>query len=133
MSAIPGTQVDFEIEINALRERVAQLQTELDSRVAIEQAKGILMERFALTPDAAFELLRRAARNSRNALHTLAALVPAARTTPPEIIGLLTETERGRNRHTSHGGHERTPRPGEAATVTKHFDSRPSPTPIARR
>jgi AmiR/NasT family two-component response regulator len=99
VSAIPGTRVDHETEINELRERVAQLQTALDSRVAIEQAKGVLMERFSLTPDAAFELLRRAARSNRESLHTLAALVTVARTTPPEIVVLMTETERGRKAH----------------------------------
>lgn len=35
------------------------LQTALDSRAVIDQAKGILMERFKLTPDAAFQALTR--------------------------------------------------------------------------
>jgi len=72
-------------EIELLRERIAQLQTALDSRVAIEQAKGVLMERFSLRPEQAFELLRRAARNSREPIHRLAALVTASRTTPAPI------------------------------------------------
>jgi AmiR/NasT family two-component response regulator len=71
--------------INELRERVSQLQTALDSRVVIEQAKGVLMERFGLTPEAAFVLLRRAARNERASVHTLAALVTASPTTPKAI------------------------------------------------
>jgi len=77
--------VDDAVEIDQLRERVSQLQTALHSRVVIEQAKGVLMERFALTPDAAFQLLRRAARNNRESLHKLAALVTASSTTPASI------------------------------------------------
>jgi GAF domain-containing protein len=40
-------------------ERAEHLQTALDSRAVIDQAKGILMERFKLTPDAAFQALTR--------------------------------------------------------------------------
>ncbi|MGY1753594.1 ANTAR domain-containing protein [Blastococcus sp. SYSU D01042] len=40
-------------------ERADHLQAALDSRGVIDQAKGILMERFKLTPDAAFQALTR--------------------------------------------------------------------------
>ena len=40
-------------------ERAAHLQTALDSRAVIDQAKGILMERFKLTADQAFQVLTR--------------------------------------------------------------------------
>jgi len=40
-------------------ERVGHLQAALDSRAVIDQAKGILMERFKLTPDQAFQALAR--------------------------------------------------------------------------
>ena len=40
-------------------ERAEHLQAALDSRAVIDQAKGILMERFRLTPDAAFQALTR--------------------------------------------------------------------------
>jgi hypothetical protein len=40
-------------------ERAGHLQTALDSRAVIDQAKGILMERFKLTADQAFQVLTR--------------------------------------------------------------------------
>jgi len=55
---------------------------ETDSRVIIEQAIGILAERFDLpTPDA-FEVLRSAARNSRREVKAVAEEVRASRETP---------------------------------------------------
>src|SRR5438094_2708069 len=69
----------------ALREEVAQLQTALESRVAIEQAKGVLSERYAIDAQAAFELLRLAARSSRNELRMLAQRVLDEPETPTEI------------------------------------------------
>ncbi|MFI0896727.1 GAF and ANTAR domain-containing protein [Streptomyces sp. NPDC020983] len=43
----------------------AQLQTALDTRVPVEQAKGLLAERFHVSVDAAFDLLRAHARARR--------------------------------------------------------------------
>jgi hypothetical protein len=45
-------------------ERAAHLQTALDSRAVIDQAKGILMERFKLTADQAFQVLTRVSMES---------------------------------------------------------------------
>jgi AmiR/NasT family two-component response regulator len=53
-------------ELEALSEKVEQLQGALERRAVIERAKGILMERHSLSERDAFELLRTHAR-SRNA------------------------------------------------------------------
>lgn len=52
-----------------------QLQRALNSRVAIEQAKGVLAERLGLNIDQAFTLLRTAARTQNRHLAELAAAV----------------------------------------------------------
>jgi len=49
-----------------------QLQAALHSRVMIEQAKGVLAERHQVTPDEAFLILRRYARNHNRPLTALA-------------------------------------------------------------
>jgi hypothetical protein len=69
--------------------RIRQLQEALDSRVVIEQAKGILSERFALNIDDAFELLRLAARTSGLKINSLAAQLVVNRRTPPAIAEAL--------------------------------------------
>lgn len=51
---------------------VRQLQHALDSRVAIEQAKGVLAARMGITPEEAFEVLRRHARSNRVKLQEVA-------------------------------------------------------------
>lgn len=54
---------------------VDQLQRALDSRVVIEQAKGILSRHPDLEMDSAFELMRRVARTTNTKLTTVAARV----------------------------------------------------------
>jgi AmiR/NasT family two-component response regulator len=76
-------------------ERRAQLEHALESRVTIEQAKGILAERFGLSVDEAFDVLRRAARSNRLKLHAVAADVVASRETPQAVASVA---ERGRTR-----------------------------------
>jgi hypothetical protein len=52
--------------------QVEQLQTALESRVVIEQAKGVLVGRYQIAPPQAFELLRKHARNNGLRLHDVA-------------------------------------------------------------
>ena len=89
VSLPPGTPMEAQIAVRRLVEltgilarRCGQLQHALQSRIVIEQAKGVLAERYAIDPDDAFEALRRTARSNRIKLHDLAADVVASRTTP---------------------------------------------------
>ena len=73
------TPEDFDVLLKRLlavtgvaHERQAQLQHALDSRIVIEQAKGILSERRGITIEEAFELLRGTARSNRIKVHDLA-------------------------------------------------------------
>ena len=93
----PGTPDEARAAIERLLElssilarRAAQLQEALDSRIVIEQAKGVLSERYSVDPDQAFRILRRGARSNRMRIHDLAGRVVASRTTPPElsVVGL---------------------------------------------
>jgi len=68
-----------------LRRENAQLRTALESRVVIEQAKGVLAERHLLPPDQAFDILRRAARADGRRLHELAEEVLADGHTPAGV------------------------------------------------
>ena len=78
----------------ALADENANLRRALDTRVVIEQAKGVLAERFGLDVPEAFQLLRTSARSNRMRLHDLAARVVETRETPPEIE----QTRLGRGR-----------------------------------
>ena len=61
-----------------------QLQTALTSRVAIEQAKGVLATRLEIEMDEAFELMRRRSRDERRRLVEIAEEVVNAR--PADIL-----------------------------------------------
>jgi ANTAR domain len=56
-----------------LLERTLQLQTALDSRIVIERAVGVLVERHGIGPDEAFRRIRLAARGERVNLRDYAA------------------------------------------------------------
>ncbi len=65
---------------------VDQLQTALDSRVIIEQAKGVLAERHGIDPSTAFTLLRGHARKHGQRLADLAAAVINGTTAATELL-----------------------------------------------
>ena len=73
----------------ALAERVQQLETALQTRVVIEQAKGIIVGRHAVDIAEAFEALRASARASRQRLHDLAQRVVDEPETPEEVLRRL--------------------------------------------
>jgi hypothetical protein len=73
----------------ATYERRAQLERALQSRVAIEQAKGIVAERHGVGVDEAFQLIRRAARTHRIKLHDFVRRIRPGEATPPELAELL--------------------------------------------
>ena len=76
-------------EVQRLRVQNLQLAHALESRVVIEQAKGVLRERYSMTLPAAFELLRRAARSNRMNIHELATKVVTLPATPREFARVL--------------------------------------------
>ena len=82
VSVEPSTLVR---ELQRLRTENAQLTQALESRIVIEQAKGILRERYGLSLDEAFEVLRHAARSNRMNIHALASKVISLDETPPEF------------------------------------------------
>jgi len=69
--------------------RRAQLETALQTRIAIEQAKGVLAERHGLDVEEAFRILRSAARANRVKLHDLVGRVRPGEPDPPELTRLL--------------------------------------------
>jgi GAF domain-containing protein len=67
-------------------EAVNQLQGALDSRVAIEQAKGMLAERTRLDLEEAFELLRRYARDHNETVSAVAAAVVRGELSSDQLV-----------------------------------------------
>jgi GAF domain-containing protein len=66
------------LQARAIRDRqtvAEQLQTALNSRIVIEQAKGVIAERFHFDMDQSFTLLRRRARTNNRRLSDLARAV----------------------------------------------------------
>ena len=75
--------------VDSLTVRNDQLEHALRSRIVIEQAKGILSERYGISVSDAFELLRSASRANRLRIHLLAGRVVAGRETPPEVAAAV--------------------------------------------
>ena len=78
--------LELQEQIEALTTERDQLLEALESRIVmIEQAKGVLAERFRLTVGDAFLLLRRSARTARVKIHDLAREIVSSRDTPPAV------------------------------------------------
>lgn len=70
-------------------EQRAHLERALESRIEIEQAKGVLVERLRISLEQAFDLLRQTARAERRSVHELAREVLDQRETPGGILSRL--------------------------------------------
>jgi AmiR/NasT family two-component response regulator len=64
-------------------QRTVHLSRALESRDVIGQAKGVLMERYRITADAAFGILARASQDTNRRLPEVAALVTETGEAPP--------------------------------------------------
>ena len=75
----------------AAYERRAQLEHALQSRVAIEQAKGVVAERYGIGVEEAFDLIRRASRANRMKLHDLVRRIRPGEEMPRELAAIITQ------------------------------------------
>jgi ANTAR domain len=85
----PPRPADGLDEVTRLQASVRQLEHALSSRVVVEQAIGVLSERWGVAPRDAFEQLRRVTRSHGLRIHDLARLVIESSTDPE--IGLPAE------------------------------------------
>ena len=81
--------------VRELEQRTEQLERALESRIVIEQAKGVLAERLAVPVDDAFALLRGAARSAQTRLHDVAREVVAASGMPEPLAQELARRSDG--------------------------------------
>jgi ANTAR domain len=70
--ALVRTAGDELLEPGSLMVRISELETALESRTTIEQAKGVLVGRFGVDPQTAFDALRRTARDAGTPLRDVA-------------------------------------------------------------
>jgi hypothetical protein len=80
--------VETERRLTQALELVGQLSKALESRVLIEQAKGIIAERYSMSQHDAFSWLRSLARNERGRLHDVAQRIVASTSAPFEPSGV---------------------------------------------
>jgi hypothetical protein len=92
----PVSEADSVNDLDEAREKIVQLETALQSRIIIEQAKGVLSERLGIDVDQAFGLLRHAARSHRMKLHDVAARVVHERVTPAPVVVAIAREARMR-------------------------------------
>lgn len=88
LAAVAAAGLAQQRALDRERHRAAQFATALESRVVIEQAKGILAERGGLDPEAAFGRLRSFARSVRRQLHEIARDVVAGTATDDVLAHL---------------------------------------------
>ena len=86
---VRDTMDERDKRVALLEEQNRQLAHALESRLVIEQAKGIVAERIGLGVEEAYQLLRYAARSSHLGLRDLAAEVVADPRTPEAVVRAL--------------------------------------------
>src|SRR6266704_900956 len=74
--------------IHAGEQLAEQLQTALNSRVAIEQAKGVVAEFAHVDMARAFEMLRHYSRNTQSRLSEVAAAIASGKLAPAAVVSL---------------------------------------------
>ena len=90
------TRDDLAFRLADAQTRIAQLEEALESRIVIEQAKGVLAERLAVSIGEAFDILRYAARSHRTKLHEIARRVVEERQTPAAVVVAIARASRVR-------------------------------------
>ena len=152
----PPRPADGLDEVARLRAAVRQLEHALASRVVVEQAIGVLTERWRVAPRDAFEQLRRITRSRGLRIHDLArqvvesctdpeATLPAELVPPPRPAGppepRQSPDRRGRGdggerRESRRGRRERgrgpRPEPGGGDPAVRNGQPRPLPPSVAR-
>jgi AmiR/NasT family two-component response regulator len=86
---------ELRARVETLEVENENLRTALGARIVVEQAKGVLIERLDLPPEAVFELLRAAARRSRVKVADVAAEILKTRVTPDYIEREIRHLMRG--------------------------------------
>ena len=89
-------QDDLARRLAEAQEKIAQLEQALESRIVIEQAKGVLAERLAVSVGEAFEVIRYAARSQRTKVHEIARRVVEERQTPAPVVVAIARASRVR-------------------------------------
>jgi GAF domain-containing protein len=82
-----GTAVHNAAVYGACREMADNLQAALESRAVIEQAKGILHAQLAVSPDEAFEMLRRFSQNTNQKVRVVASRLIDGEITAGQLRG----------------------------------------------
>jgi hypothetical protein len=89
-----AVETDLAERLAEAEERVAQLEQALESRIVIEQAKGVLAERLAIPVGEAFDILRYAARSHRTKLREIARRVVEEAQTPAPVVVAIARASR---------------------------------------
>jgi ANTAR domain/GAF domain len=82
-----GTAVHNAGMYGACRQLTENLQAALEGRAIIEQAKGVLHAKLAVSPDEAFELIRRYSQNTNQKVRIIAAQLVRGEIDPRQLRG----------------------------------------------